>query len=330
MARSWCAEDPLEREQVAAVAQERDGERVAAGVGRHAHAAEAGAGRRPAHARVDGADRLRPARALQEQGIAVGAAGTGSGPVEVAAQRGFEGPSDRHDPFVAALPLHPQESVEDVAAGQPDRLADTQPGVEQDPQGDRQGWGSRGQHRPDLVVAEGGDDRPGHGRPAQARQRIDREVRLLDAPVAEDLEGTDAVGHGRRPATLGQSDRPGPAGVEVEVGQDLPIGPGLERGAVAGDPLEVAGDRPRRQAACPAIGDKGVDDLAQAPAAGGLTHPDTKSGAHPRGANQVIGDLPYQVTKPRVVPPAGGPVTLEIGTRAQGVVVWIGYATTRW
>jgi Ribbon-helix-helix protein, copG family len=128
---------------------------------------------------------------------------------------------------------------------------------------------------------------------------------LLDAPAAEDLKGADAVGDGGRPATDRQPDRPGPARVEGQVGQRLIAVRWFERRAEAAARLEVGRDRLGRQAACPAIGHEGADDVVESAPASGLTHLDAQSGARPKGANQVHADMAYQVTKPRSVSPAG-------------------------
>ena len=97
-----------------------------------------------------------PAKFLTQAGTTRSA----TAPIAVAPDRGVEGLARGHHALVAALAVRdPQEPLQHVVAGEPDRLADSQSRVEQDLERHGQRRRSQLEHRLDLVVAEGGNDR---------------------------------------------------------------------------------------------------------------------------------------------------------------------------
>ena len=132
------AEDLLEGVDVAAIAQEGDRERVAAGVRRDPDAGHAELGAEAAHPLVDGVVGQGPAVAAEQERIAGSSQVVRPLASQVAAEGGVEGPAVGDGPLVVALAEDAELAVADVRVPQAGRLVEADAGVEEDPERDRQ------------------------------------------------------------------------------------------------------------------------------------------------------------------------------------------------
>jgi hypothetical protein len=136
----------------------------------------------------------------------------------------------------------------DVRVPQSGRLVEAHAGVEEDPESDRP-WSRRGrQEIAHLVGRERLDDRPRDRRDLESRQRIGADVVLRHDPVTEHAERACPGGDGGRLATaLDEVGQPGPADVQVDIGQREVAIVGTGEVAIGVQALEVELDRPLRQ-----------------------------------------------------------------------------------